>query len=168
MTTALYIGRFQPLHKGHFEYMKKMLKEAEILKIVIGSSQEIGTARNPFSVDERKEMLKLCFNDEKIAPERIRIFSAEDCPESNELWLRNVLKLAGSSDIVYAGENKLVARIFRNAGYDVRTLKRRIAGISATKIRRMIAAGKGWKIYVPENVYDYVLKIKGDKRIKKL
>ncbi|RMF91195.1 MAG: nicotinamide-nucleotide adenylyltransferase, partial [Methanobacteriota archaeon] len=55
---ALFIGRFQPLHKGHMMIIKRILEETDALSIVIGSSQHAGTPENPFSADEREEMLR--------------------------------------------------------------------------------------------------------------
>jgi len=43
MTTALIIGRFQPFHLGHLLLIKEAAKEADIIVIGIGSSQESRT-----------------------------------------------------------------------------------------------------------------------------
>ena len=68
---------------------------------------------------------------------------------------------------MYTGENKLVTKIFTEAGYKVKTLKR-IEHISSTKIRKLIAHKKEWKHFVPECVYNYIKKIDGDSRIRKI
>jgi nicotinamide-nucleotide adenylyltransferase len=155
---ALFIGRFQPLHKGHVEYMKKILK-THLLKIVIGSAQDKNTAKNPFSAAEREQMLKLCIKAD--------IFTAKDYPGENSKWLNNINKTVGQFDIVYIGENKLVYDIFTQAGYEVKTMKR-IKGISSTKIRNLIKEKKEWKHLVPEPVYQYIISIRGDDRIRKI
>ena len=51
---GLYIGRFQPFHKGHLSIVKRALEECETLVIAIGSAQESRTKKNPFSFEERK------------------------------------------------------------------------------------------------------------------
>ena len=58
MPTALFIGRFQPFHNAHLEDIKNILKEADEIIIGIGSSQESNTKENPFSYEERKEMIE--------------------------------------------------------------------------------------------------------------
>ena len=155
---ALYIGRFQPLHKGHYEYIEKILNENPELKIVIGSSQESNTKKNPFNAEERKEMIRNCFP-------HVKIFTANDYPNENEKWLSNIKKTVGKFDIVYAGENQLIRSIFFKAGYKVKTIGR-INNISSTKIRNLIAKGKEWKHLVPECAYRYIKKINGEERIK--
>ena len=55
---AIMVGRFQPFHKGHIRIIQKMVSEAKTCSIVVGSSQEHGTDRNPFRFRERKEMIK--------------------------------------------------------------------------------------------------------------
>ena len=57
MTTALFIGRFQPFHKAHLQDIKAILKECDEVIIAIGSSQHSDTKDNPFSVAERIEMI---------------------------------------------------------------------------------------------------------------
>ena len=55
---ALLIGRFQPFHKGHLAVIKKILGEADELIIVVGSSQHRDVVENPFSAEERVEMIR--------------------------------------------------------------------------------------------------------------
>ena len=51
------IGRFQPFHLGHLEAIKFALSKVEYLHIGIGSSNKSHEARNPFTADERKQMI---------------------------------------------------------------------------------------------------------------
>lgn len=165
MTTALYIGRFQPLHNGHIIYIKNMLKENDKLIIVIGSAQEKNTDKNPFSVRERKKMLKLCFKHEHL--KHIKIISQKDYPNDNQKWLMKVLKKTGKFDNIYAGENQLVRKIFTDEGYEVKIF-RRIQNISSTRIRDLIAKNKVWKHLVPQSVYNYITSINGATRIRNI
>ncbi|MEK6857287.1 MAG: adenylyltransferase/cytidyltransferase family protein, partial [Nanoarchaeota archaeon] len=43
MKTGLFIGRFQPLHKGHVEVMKTLAETLDKLVIAIGSSNKSNT-----------------------------------------------------------------------------------------------------------------------------
>ena len=49
---GLYIGRFQPFHKGHLNVVEEALNHCDKLIIAIGSAQEFGTEKNPFSFDK--------------------------------------------------------------------------------------------------------------------
>jgi len=61
---GLYVGRFQPMHRGHESIIRKALKICDIVIVAIGSSQEEHTERNPFSVSLRAEMIKKIFKRE--------------------------------------------------------------------------------------------------------
>ena len=57
MKRGLVLGRFQPFHFGHLELIKEMVRgEIEPL-ICIGSAQHSHTDENPFTAEERKEMI---------------------------------------------------------------------------------------------------------------
>ena len=73
---ALLIGRFQPFHKGHLQAIKKILKEANEVVIVIGSSQFKNTVENPFSAEERLEMIRQALKEEMIS--RYQVFKVPD------------------------------------------------------------------------------------------
>ena len=51
------IGRFQPFHLGHLEAVNFALSKVEQLYIAIGSSNKSNQPRNPFTVEERKQMI---------------------------------------------------------------------------------------------------------------
>ncbi len=50
--------RAQPFHIGHQSLIDKMLAECTHVTVVLGSIQEQGSHRNPFSFDERKQMIQ--------------------------------------------------------------------------------------------------------------
>jgi nicotinamide-nucleotide adenylyltransferase len=162
--TAAYIGRFQPFHMGHLEYIRRILRGHERLRIIIGSSQEKGTSKNPFTAEERKRMILIALGREGLAG-KVSIIQMKDHP-SNDIWMDRAQKRLGRIDRVYAGENQLVRDLFMERGYDVHYLRRRIMGISGTKIRSLIAAGKPWKHLVPLPISEYIREIDGEKRIK--
>lgn len=51
-------GRFQPPHSGHKLLIEIAAKHCDTVLILIGSAQESGTLRNPFSLETRIKMLK--------------------------------------------------------------------------------------------------------------
>lgn len=162
---ALFVGRFQPVHRGHAEILKKISQEVNEIAIVIGSSQFANTKENPFSADEREEMLKRALSEYGI--KNFKIYRAEDVND-NEKWVKNVISKVGNFDVVYSG-NELVKKLFREAGkkvIEIEHIEREI--LSGTEIRRRIKKGLPWKELLPESVSEYILEIKGDERIKKL
>jgi len=56
---GLLIGRFQPFHLGHLDAVLFGLARTENLFICIGSSNKSNERKNPFSVEERREMVTL-------------------------------------------------------------------------------------------------------------
>lgn len=56
---AVYIGRFQPLHNGHLALLRQALDVAPQVVVVIGSAHQARTPKNPFTWQERAEMIRL-------------------------------------------------------------------------------------------------------------
>ena len=54
---GLYIGRFQPFHRGHLSVVREALQNCDKLVIAIGSAQESRTKRNPWTFEERKKFI---------------------------------------------------------------------------------------------------------------
>ena len=51
-TLGMVIGRFQVLHNGHVNMVKRALDLCDVVVVYIGSSQEARTKVNPFSYGE--------------------------------------------------------------------------------------------------------------------
>lgn len=56
--SGLVIMRAQPFHFGHARLIDKALADHDDVFVMLGSMQERGTSRNPFTFSERKEMIK--------------------------------------------------------------------------------------------------------------
>jgi len=56
--TLVLIGRFQPLHSAHLEIIKRATALTDQLVVVVGSSKQPRTYKNPFTFDERARMIK--------------------------------------------------------------------------------------------------------------
>ncbi|MBT2321336.1 NUDIX domain-containing protein [Variovorax paradoxus] len=56
---AVLIGRFQPFHNGHQVLLRKALDAAPRVAVVIGSAFQARSPKNPFSWQERAEMIRL-------------------------------------------------------------------------------------------------------------
>lgn len=148
---GLLIGRFQPFHKGHLWLVKKMAQEVDELKIAIGSSQEKRTKKNPLSATERKEIIKKVLKANNI--KKFKLYYLPDI-NSDARWVSYAKKRVGKFDLVYSG-NPWVVRLFREKKYKVIKIKE-IAGISGTKIRKLVHEKKTYKKYLPQQVFLYL------------
>ena len=54
----VYIGRFEPLHNGHFAMLRQALAQARTVIVVLGSAGGARTVKNPFTADERRQMIE--------------------------------------------------------------------------------------------------------------
>lgn len=57
-------GRFQTFHIGHESLVDTALKLCDRVLILVGSSQECGTERNPLNIDTRIRMLRAIYGDD--------------------------------------------------------------------------------------------------------
>lgn len=53
----VFIGRFQPFHNGHKHVIDTALKLANNVIVLVGSANSSRNARNPFTFEERKNMI---------------------------------------------------------------------------------------------------------------
>jgi nicotinamide-nucleotide adenylyltransferase len=147
---ALYIGRFQPFHLGHLDAIKQISKDCSKVIIVIGSSQYSRTKDNPFSFDERKEMIKKVLSKEI----NYEILSLEDI-HNNEKWVEHVKKNIPFFNKVYSN-NSLVKELFEEKGFKVESLKFNIY-ISAYKIRNLIRENNNeWKNFIHKDLIGFM------------
>lgn len=56
---AVMIGRFQPFHEGHLRLLRQALAAAPLCVLVIGSAHQARTPKNPFTWQERAQMIRL-------------------------------------------------------------------------------------------------------------
>ena len=94
MTTAknynflVFIGRFQPFHKGHLSVVEKGLEKAEHLIVLCGSAHQPRSSRNPWTVAEREAMIKNAVPAHNRG--RIHVAPLMDIVYNDESWVRNV------------------------------------------------------------------------------
>ena len=164
---GLFIGRFQPFHKGHLEAMKDLLGKADELVIVVGSSQYSHTLDNPFTAGERITMIRQAMEEENIPPSKYWTVPVPDL-HIHSIWVAQVVGYTPKFDIVYTNE-PLTRRLFIEAGYDVKPVpfhRRRI--YSSSEIRKRMLSGENWEELVSESVAEFINEIDGVKRLQDL
>ena len=97
MVVALFVGRFQPFHRGHEKAIKNLLKKYEKIIVVIAAAEKSRTEKNPFTAEERKAMLERAFPKE-INENKIEIINVED-KASDEEWVNDILSKANFDEI---------------------------------------------------------------------
>lgn len=66
---GLFVGRLQPLHKGHCKTINLMIQDCDTVIIGLGSAQKSREKHDPWTVEERIEMLRNVYSDRiKIVP----------------------------------------------------------------------------------------------------
>ena len=163
MKRALFIGRFQPFHNGHLHVAKGISKKFDEIIVGIGSSQGKNTEENPFSFDERKQMISKTLKSNKI--KSFRIYPIPDLYDDYK-WTSYILDNLPKFEVAYSG-NSWTIRCFEKHKIKCRKIKL-FNGISSTKIRESIKNNKNWEKFVPKEIFVEIKKINGDKRIKKI
>jgi len=164
---GLFVGRFQPIHKGHVRVIKDILEKVDELVIVIGSAQYSHRQDNPFTVGERITMIRKALEEQGIPLSRCWIIPVPDI-HIHMMWVSEVLGYTPKFDIVYTNE-PLTRRLFVEAGFKVESIpfhKRKV--YSATEIRKRMLTNKGWEELVPKSVAQFIKEIGGVDRIRDL
>ncbi len=106
---GVVIGRFQPFHSSHLELVRFALKESENLIVVLGSDNQASTIANPWSSEQRSQMIRSALTPEEN--KRVEILRAKDYLYNNNLWVTAVQEMinnvaSGSDDIKLIGHEK--------------------------------------------------------------
>ena len=96
------IGRFQPFHLGHLEAVNFALSKVDQLYIGIGSSNKSNELRNPFTADERNQMIKSSL-DETIM-QRVSLYNIPDVDDHSK-WTESIDKIIPKYDIVFSNDD---------------------------------------------------------------
>jgi nicotinamide-nucleotide adenylyltransferase len=108
---ALLTGRYQNLQNGHVSNIKLAAQLAKRVIIVIGSAQEHGTERNPFTVDFRYQALQDIIIAEKLNNVEIMVLTDmtnenDICVEWGEYLLDRVFNfLTQEPDLIIHGDD---------------------------------------------------------------
>jgi nicotinamide-nucleotide adenylyltransferase len=166
--TALFIGRFQPLHHGHIYILTKILKSYKKLKIGIGSSQLSKIKSDPFTYEERVNFISSALNERGISPERYKIYPIPDIFNANK-WVDHVLTIVGDFDTMFSNSD-WVRQLFQTKGIHIgekiEIFKKKYNG---SNVRKLISKeNKSWKSLVPKEIANLIVKYNGIELIKTL
>jgi nicotinamide-nucleotide adenylyltransferase len=162
---ALFIGRFQPFHIGHLFVVQRLSTQYEELIIGIGSSQYHDTSENPFTYEERKQMIQKSLDAAGISTYRIvALTDIHDPPH----WVAHVQSIVSNFDVVIAN-NPFTRKLFSQKNVPVKGTayfdRKRYSG---KEIRRRMIENEPWTDLVPQAVVKIIRQIQGVERVKKL
>ena len=162
---GLLIGRYQPFHLGHLDAVLFGLSRAENLSIGIGSSNKSNERKNPFSAEERTEMIISSIESSMI--DRIKIFDIPDV-DNHEKWTLEIHQIVPKYDVVYSND-EFTKTLFEKRKIDVIpvVLKDR-EKFSGTNVRELIADDKNLQDLVPRGSRNVLEKINAKERLKNL
>nr|MDO8098046.1 nicotinamide-nucleotide adenylyltransferase [Candidatus Njordarchaeota archaeon] len=166
VSRGLFVGRFQPFHKGHLHVIHDILRKVDEIIIAVGSAQCSHTIEDPFTAGERIEMIRQAVTSGHIDPSKYLLTPVTDVND-NRLWVSHVRSLVPHFDVVFSNK-PLVKILFTEAGFKVLSIKfHQRERYSATDIRRkIIAKDEEWKNLVPKEVAEFIESIKGDERLR--
>lgn len=84
----VFIGRFQPFHNEHKRVIDIALTKAHNVLVLVGSSGKARTVRNPFTFEERFDMIFEAFSSEERS--RIRVRPLRDKTYNDSAWIKQV------------------------------------------------------------------------------
>lgn len=162
---GLLIGRFQPFHLGHLDAVKFALSSVDELLIGIGSSNKFNEKRNPFTADERKQMIESSLDETTLG--KIKIYYIPDVSD-HEKWTYQIDEIVPKYDTVFSND-EFTHTLFGKRGIKVISvpLKQREI-LSGTDIRVKIRDDQDWFGLVPEGTKKVLLKINAKDRLTNL
>jgi len=109
---SVYIGRFQIFHNGQLALLRRALDAAPLCIVVLGSAWQARTPKNPFTWQERAEMIRLALPE--ADRDRIRFLPVRDYYDQDR-WVsavkHGVAELTGDK----AGASLVLVGHFKDA-----------------------------------------------------
>ncbi|SMB89450.1 bifunctional nicotinamide-nucleotide adenylyltransferase/Nudix hydroxylase [Deinococcus hopiensis] len=110
-TFGVYIGRFEPPHGAHLLVMLEALQSVQKLIVVIGSARAARNTKNPFTAEERQDVIAGMLAEAGVARSRVLFVHVRDYFYNESLWLSEVQggvaeHTRGSSDVALIGHMK--------------------------------------------------------------
>jgi len=156
MSTALFVTRSQPFHLGHLEVIKWILEKYDRVLIVVGSCKKSHTKKNPFTFEERREMIDQSLLAESIANDKYEIVGIPDVP-SDEDWVKSISDKE-KFDVVFT-HNPRTEECFDAFNIPVKEHPK-FGKISGSNIRNMLIKNQSaWKNSVPGETAEVIEKI---------
>ena len=168
----VFIGRFQPFHLAHMQTIQIALKESRYVILALGSAQNERNIKNPFTADEREEMILSNFSAEH--QKRIKFVPVIDVYDDVK-WQTLVKSLV--SDITQLTDHiGLIGHFKDDSSYYLKffpewemvELDSLQGSMSATPVREAYYRGKIQKDAFPEGTIQFLEQFQKTKIYEKL
>ncbi|MBJ24328.1 MAG: hypothetical protein CMB64_06630 [Euryarchaeota archaeon] len=120
--STVVLGRFQPLHRGHIALIEWAYenKSTERIRIAIGSSNRLASPENPWSWEERKEMIETW--KQNSHPEwELEIVAIPDINDPPK-WVDHASKYHGDSGILITSDKETKA-LYESKNWEIQFFK---------------------------------------------
>lgn len=161
----VFIARAQPFHNGHKAVIERALELAHKVVVVVGSSFSARNTRNPFTFEERKQMISSVFPKETLVMSnqdgsqvadmrRLFIVPVSDYPYDDLKWINAVQKVVDET-VPEAKDVGLIGHSKDHTSYYLDIFPRwknhvevsNVEGINATDIRNKLFEGELADVY---------------------
>jgi len=162
---GLLIGRFQPFHLGHLEALQFALSKVDKLWVGLGSSNKPAEKNNPFTAEQRKEMILSSIDDSM--KERISIFFIPDL--GNHLkWIEKIDTIVPKFEIIFSND-ELTKHLYSKRDIKVESIPfLNRESLSGTNIRDLIISDQKWDDLVPDGTRNFLKNTGAKKHLKNL
>lgn len=164
---ALYVGRFQPFHKGHVHAVNYILSIEDGIIIAVGSCMNSHEPKNPFTFGERLRMIIGVLDDLEVSRKKWYAVGIPDV-KFHPAWVQLTKSLSPPFSRIYSND-PLTRILFEDAGHEVKDIPfLKKEQYSGTEIRRRMLANEEWSDLVPKATFQVIKEIKGDERVRTL
>ena len=162
MKRIVYIGKFQPFHKGHKQVIKELSEEYDEVVIVIGGAEKSFDTKYVFTAGERVEMIQ-----QTVGQKADYIIPVPDI-NNNAVWTQHINQYTPEYNYI-CSNNPLVLRLYKNTTKQIRTINMKNRDkLSGTKIRNKMLNNQKWRDLVPDETVKIIEKYNGIDRIREL
>lgn len=162
---GLLVGRFQPFHLGHLDALQFALTKVENLWLGLGSSNKPTEKDNPFSTEERRQMI-LSSIDHSMK-KRISVYPIPDL-DDHVRWIEMIEDTVPRFQIVFSND-PLTDRLYSKRSVQVVQIPfLNRDSLSGTNIRNLIAGDQKWGHLVPEGTRNFLIQNNAGDRLKDL
>tara|TARA_B100001750_G_C15487922_1_gene589407 strand:+ start:456 stop:1079 length:624 start_codon:yes stop_codon:yes gene_type:complete len=112
----IVLGRFQPFHRGHAALVNAALENSKgmAIRIAIGSANQPESLENPWSWEERNEMIR-CWLDAEHPKLEVQIVAIPDINDPPN-WVQHASGYHGEPGIFFTSDAE-TAVLYRDAGW---------------------------------------------------
>ena len=146
-TVVIYVGRFQPMHKGHYGTYQHLVKKFGKDNVFVGTSDKVEKPKSPFNFKEKVKIATTMFGIPKSKifkvknpykpTEILKKFDEETTAFVTVVGMKDKNRLGGKYFQPYKGEPSVG---YRDGGY-VYAAPQRGGGISGTETRNGLSVG---------------------------